>query len=282
MSDGFDLFVRRWLPDGAPKRSIVCIHGVEAHSGAFNLLGKEMANGGASVHAFDRRGFGNSKEPDLPRGDTHSFARHLADLDEVILAVRQQSGGQKTLLVAHSIGCAYALWYAARHPENIDGLILAAPPADVGFKVPGKDAIKFPFLKLFRPHSRYNLLGIWPRAFRESEEFRLITQDPLCTAVFGVGWLLSLQTKLANRIVANCSRVTTPTLVIQGGADIIALPTGAKKVLDNLATLDKSLRSFEDADHWFYHAIIATPSTKFTDQQRTAVCSVVLDWVATH
>ncbi len=282
MSDGFGLFARHWRSDQESAKVVVCIHGIEAHSGAFALLGRELARDATMVHAFDRRGFGESKEPDLPRGDTHSFARHLSDIDEVIQAYRPQTKGQKILLMAHSVGCAYALWYAAEHGESIDGMILAAPPAQVGFKVPAKDAIKFPFLKLLRPHSMYNLLGIWPQAFRQSEEFKIVIQDPLCTAVFGVGWLLSLQTKLANRILKNATRTTVPTLIIQGGADIIALPAGARKVMDSLATKDKTLKTFDDADHWFYHAIIPRPSGTHSDQRRAEVSSVVLDWIRRH
>ncbi len=282
MSDGFGLFVRQWVPDQAPGKVVVCIHGIEAHSGAFRLLGTELARDGAGVHAFDRRGFGESKEPDLPRGDTHSFGRHLADMDEVIRLVQPQPKARKVFLVAHSVGCAYALWYVANHRDSVEGMILAAPPAEVGFKVPGKDAIKFPFLKLLSPHSMYDLLGIWPKAFKDSEEYKLITQDPLCTPVFGVGWLLSLQTKLANKILANSSKIAIPTLVIQGGQDIIALPVGAKKVMENLAARDKTMRNFDGADHWFYHTIIPKASNRYTDQQRSEVTSVVVDWLRKH
>ncbi len=282
MSDGFEIFTRLWRPDEAATRAVVCLHGIEAHSGAFGFLGREMAKNGANVYAFDRRGFGNSREPDLPRGDTHSFARHLADLDEVVRAVRLQDRSIKVFLVAHSIGCAYALWYAVYRPESIDGIVLAAPPAEVGFKVPARDAIRFPFLKLFRPHSTYNLLDTWPKAFKDSEEHRLIAGDELCTAVFGVGWLLSLQTKLANKIVANASRTVKPALIIQGGADIIALPGGAKMVLDKLATRDKVLRSFDDADHWFYQTIIPKATAMYTDEKRSEVSAVVVEFLSNH
>ncbi len=282
MSDGFELFVREWQPEQAPRRVVVCLHGIEAHSDAFGFLGKEMAKEGARVHAFDRRGFGNSKEPDLPRGDTHSFARHLADLDEVVRAVRPKDREIKLFLMAHSVGCAYALWYAAVHGESIDGLLLAAPPAEVGFKVPLKDAIKFPFLKLFRPHSMYRLLDVWPQAFKDSDEYKLITQDPLCSAAFGVGWLLSLQTRLANKMLANAARVFKPTLVIQGGRDIIALPRGASTILERLAAKDKVLRTFDDADHWFYQTILPRATDRYSAEKRSEVSEVVTEYLRTH
>ncbi len=276
------MFYRRWRPEGTARRILICLHGIEVHSGAFGFMGPELAKNGSDVYAFDRRGFGNSKEGDLLRGDTHGFKRHLADLDEVVQTIRKENPGTKLFLFGHSIGCGYTLWYAANHPGSIDGVVLAAAPIDVGFKVPAKDAIKFPFLKIFSPHSMYNLLDRWPEAFKKSEEFRLISGDELCTTKFGVGWLLSLQTSLANKMLQNSAGLTKPALVLQGDIDIIALPSGARKLIERMTTKDKSLREFKGADHWFYHSIIPKPSAKYDMARKMEVSSVIIDWLSGH
>jgi alpha-beta hydrolase superfamily lysophospholipase len=82
MTDGFDLFVRHWASVGSAERAVVFLHGIEVHSGAFRVMGPELANAGCEVYAFDRRDFGNSKELELPRGDTHRFDRHLEDVND--------------------------------------------------------------------------------------------------------------------------------------------------------------------------------------------------------
>ncbi|MGA2681549.1 MAG: alpha/beta hydrolase [Candidatus Bathyarchaeia archaeon] len=67
MSDGFNIFVRKWPSSEPYERAVIFLHGIEVHSGAFGFMGPELANMGSGVYGFDRRGMGNSKEPDLPR-----------------------------------------------------------------------------------------------------------------------------------------------------------------------------------------------------------------------
>jgi alpha-beta hydrolase superfamily lysophospholipase len=243
-------------------------------------VGKQLSDANAEVYAFDRRGFGNSVELGLSRGDTSDFNRHLTDLKEVAATVRAGYPGKRLFLFAHSIGCAYALWYAARYPESVDGLILAAPPVVPGFKVPTREAFELPFQSVFEPHHMFDLLDHWPQAFKESEEYRLITQDELCTEKFGVSWLVNVQTKLANKMLNNASIIDKPTLVLHGETDIIALPEGAKKLIEHLKTQDKTLQTFGGADHWFFQALIPTASSKYSDEARQTVSKVVKDWLA--
>jgi alpha-beta hydrolase superfamily lysophospholipase len=68
MSDGFNLFYRRWSASEEVDRVVIFLHGIEVHSGAFGFMGPELTAGNSEVYGFDRRGFGMSKEADLPRG----------------------------------------------------------------------------------------------------------------------------------------------------------------------------------------------------------------------
>ena len=282
MSDGFEPFYRHWRPVGGARRAVLCMHGIEVHSGAFRFLGEELAADGTEVYAMDRRGFGNSTEEGLPRGDTRDFKRHLEDVNEAVGYIHKNHPGKKLFMLGHSLGTFYTLWYVAGHPNMLDGVILVAPPVDSGVKLPTVDAVRFPFLLLFRPRTMYGFVEKWPRAFRESEEHGLLTGDPLCTKEFSVRWLVSVQRKLANKALEYASRIEEPTLVVQGEQDIIALPNGAKKLMERLASKDKSLRTFPDADHWFYHALIPEKTAKYSPEQRREVSAVVKDWLEAH
>lgn len=191
MTDGFNLFCRHWSSTGKSERTIIFLHGIEVHSGAFRFIGPELANANCEVYAFDRRGFGNSKESNLPRGDTHDFERHLDDLNEVMEDVRKNHPGKPVYIFGHSIGCAYALWYAAHYPQQLDGLVLAAPPVESGFKLPAQDTLKLVLSPIVSLHSTYDLIDMWPQTFKESEEYKLISEDELCTKTFGLGFLFS-------------------------------------------------------------------------------------------
>lgn len=282
MSDGFELFYRHWKPNGETKRAIVCLHGIEAHSGAFQFLGSELAANGADVYALDRRGFGNSVEEGLKRGDASDFKRHLQDIVEFVEFAWKNNPGKKLYLFGHSLGCAYALWYAANHQESLDGVLLAAPPVIFTAKVPRSDSIRFVFQLLYAPRNMYNLLDKWPEEFKKSDEFKILTQDPLCTAEFSVRWLISVQRTLANKLIQTATQTKKPTLIIQGDSDIITLPEGATHLSVVLGAKDKMLREFTGADHWFYHALIPRPTTKYTQDQRKQVSTALNEWLRLH
>jgi alpha-beta hydrolase superfamily lysophospholipase len=282
MTDGFNLFCRHWPSVEPVERAVIFLHGIEVHSGAFRFMGPELANAGCEVYGFDRRGFGNSKEPDLPRGDTHGFDRHLADLNEVVDFVHQNQPGKPLFIFGHSIGCAYALWYVANYPQRIDGLILAAPPLEAGFKIPVGDTLKVALAPRIGHHSMYNLIDEWPKAFRESEVYQLISQDPLCTKTFGLGFLFNVQTKLANKMLQNASKIEKPVLLIHGDIDIIALPNSSNRIIEKLASKDKNLKVFQGADHWFYQSIIPQTGSKYSLEQKREVSGAVKNWLETH
>jgi len=72
-------------------------------------------------------GFGNSQEEELPRGCVSDFDRHLQYIDDFVVHLGGLHKGKKLHLLGHSLGGVYALWYAANHPDALDGLVLAAP-----------------------------------------------------------------------------------------------------------------------------------------------------------
>ena len=279
MSDGFNLFYRRWPSSGQVDNVVIFLHGIEVHSGAFSFMGPELASSNCEVYGFDRRGFGNSKEPDLPRGDVKSFDRQLEDINDVVDAVHKNHPGKKLYIFAHSIGCTYALWYAAHFPQQIDGLILASNPLKTGFKVPTQDTVKLVFSPIIEHHSMYDLIDKWPQAFREGEEYKLISEDELCTKVFGLGFLFELQTRLANKMLHYASKIDKPTLLIHGDADIIALPESSNKLMEKLASKDQTLQIFPGADHWLYQSIIPKMSSKYSLEQKKQVASTVKNWL---
>jgi alpha-beta hydrolase superfamily lysophospholipase len=282
MSDGFNLFWRRWSTSGHIDKVVLFLHGIEVHSGAFSFMGPELAMGNIEVYGFDRRGFGNSKEQDLLRGDVHNFERHLEDINEVVDAIHKNHPDKKLFIFGHSVGCSYALWYAANYPGKIDGLILASNPLEGGFKIPTQDAVKLAFSPVVQHHSMYDFIDKWPQAFKESEEYKLITQDELCTKVFGLGFLFDLQTKIASKMIHHASKIVKPVLLIHGDADIIALPDSSNKLMEKLASTDKNIQFFHGADHWLYQSIIPKMSEKYTLEQKREVSNAAKIWLQNH
>jgi alpha-beta hydrolase superfamily lysophospholipase len=83
------------------------------------------------------------------------------------------------------------------------------------------------------------------------------------------------------KALENASRIDKPTLILQGEADDVALPIGAKRLYESLRTEEKTIRTFPDADHGFL-SHYATFSAKYDLAKREHAFSVVKDWLRTH
>jgi len=123
-SDGVPHPVRRWSRPGlVPDRgTLLCLHGIQSHSGWYGWSSRRLAEEGWSVNFPDRRGSGRS---DAPRGDAPSAERLLADVVEFAREIQEVDA--PCVLMGLSWGARLAAILAARHPELFRRLILLYP-----------------------------------------------------------------------------------------------------------------------------------------------------------
>jgi pimeloyl-ACP methyl ester carboxylesterase len=123
----------RALPDDAPVRTIVLVHGFMDAAGSWDLVAPLLAKAGFRVFAPDMRGFGESAQ--APIGSYYHFADYVADLAALIEAV---AGDQPIGLVGHSMGGTITTLYTGTFPErvarfaNLEGLGPPDNPFEVG------------------------------------------------------------------------------------------------------------------------------------------------------
>lgn len=96
--------------------TVVLIHGSGGHHAAWWQQVPELSRS-YSVVTLDLRGFGNSTS-DLEEFDSLAFP-------EDILAVLDDTGTERAVLVGQSIGASAALKVAIRAPERVAGVVLA-------------------------------------------------------------------------------------------------------------------------------------------------------------
>ncbi|MEZ4850316.1 MAG: alpha/beta fold hydrolase [Bacteroidia bacterium] len=123
-SDGETLFLRQWNPDSIePAKqniAVLILHGVTAHSGAYQTAGKIIANGGYTTFGIDYRGHGLSGGN---RADYSGKDRWIADLSETVHFIKEL-GYSKVIIMGHSLGVGAAIYTAKNIPEEIVGLML--------------------------------------------------------------------------------------------------------------------------------------------------------------
>jgi alpha-beta hydrolase superfamily lysophospholipase len=280
MSDGFSLFYRSWKPADHANKKVVCIHGMGSHSGAFKPIGESLSLCGIHVVGLDLRGFGNSVEDGLPRGDTKSFSRHMQDLDEAVNLLRNGSEQVKIYMLGHSLGGCYVLWYAANYPDALDGLILVAPAIEVTPKVAQKERVRFSFLLFSAPETMIETQAALVGDEEQNKERTLLFDNSLRTTRFSVRWLSGVGRNLMRqKPFGYASKIKKPTLVVQGEADQDAFPKGAKRLFGSLASENKLIKIFPEADHSLYNSILRFRSHIDDLERKEEVITTIKNWL---
>jgi pimeloyl-ACP methyl ester carboxylesterase len=110
--DGIDIQLAIWEGKG---KQILCVHGITANSRFWDCLASALSPH-HRVIAMDLRGRGLSDKP--PTG--YSIENHCKD----ILALMNDQGLKRPVLMGHSLGAFISLVFAAQNPKEIDRLIL--------------------------------------------------------------------------------------------------------------------------------------------------------------
>jgi len=124
MADGARLPLRSWVPTSPPRAAIVAVHGLNLHSGGFEVLGAFLAAHGFLVYAFDQRGFGHAPQHGIWAGGD----RMADDAWQVAQLVRKRHPDIPLYGFGESMGGAVLMRALQRHPSGwVDAVVLSAP-----------------------------------------------------------------------------------------------------------------------------------------------------------
>ncbi len=242
-------------PDGPAKGSVLVVHGLAEHRGRYAYVQRKLADAGYASHAIDLRGHG---EADGFPGKVSSPDEFIDDVAAGIALAND--GSVPFFIIAHSMGTLPTLaCLGERGQDGVRGMVLSACPI-----APGRatlDALSDP-----------DAPGIPPETVsRDPAVVRAYADDPLvfnsnvppeCTAAVML---------VSQRAYAAAATLTTPVLLLHGGADPIADASGSRDLLDALASTDKSLNVYDG----LYHEI-------FNEPERDQVLGDTVAWLDAH
>lgn len=218
--DGARLAVRRAVPEGTPRGSILLVHGWGEHSGRYAHVAARLAARGLAVWGYDHRGHGRSSGR---RGDVARFAQYLADV--VALRKRVQANGTgPQFLLGHSFGGLVVLRYLETAPEQLAGAICTSPYLDVAVPVPRWKAALARTIVNVLPALKVPTGLAVDRISTDPAVVEAAQRDPLCHQVItprAFHEILGAQQAL----LAERGRIAVPLLFALAGDDhIVSLP----------------------------------------------------------
>jgi alpha-beta hydrolase superfamily lysophospholipase len=245
-SDGYRWQYQHYPAAGVPRARLVCIHGIQSHSGWYTYSCARLAEAGYGVSFLDRRGAGLNREA---RGDTPGFRRLLDDIAEFLKAPRPGEESLPTFLIAISWGGKLAVALQKRHPGLVDGLALIAPgfcprvgpPAWQRLAIVGAWMVAprrlFPI-----PLSDAELFTATPRW----QEF--IRTDPLSLRRASARFLIE-SVRLDGYLRWARKRVTVPVLVLLAEHDRIIDNARTRRFVADFPAADKEVFEYPGAHH---------------------------------
>lgn len=261
-SDGITLFYRRWSPsgNGQARGRILCIHGAGAHGAHFRIIGDAFAAAGIETYALDLRGHGLSQGE---RGDLTDMERVVTDIDDTVRHLNTLRPRLPVFLLGESLGALLVMKLALKASTYLSGIVLSGPelePTESVGASPWSAAAQLlryaPFL-LF--HSKARVIDISGRedlVCRDKRQAGKSKIDPLRNNRLSIQTMMAAY-RLIRQSYALAGKVLVPTLVLQGGSDLVTNPKAALKLYDKLASQDKQIFFFSDA----FHGLFFDPDT---------------------
>lgn len=110
--DGVEIQLAEWEGQG---KTVICVHGLTANCRCWDVIAGAITPVNRMI-AMDLRGRGLSGKP----ATGYSIEHHCRD----ILAVVDDLGLERVVIMGHSLGAFISLIFGALHPERVDRIIL--------------------------------------------------------------------------------------------------------------------------------------------------------------
>ncbi len=262
--DGPRLSARVWTTD-APRGVVVIAHGHGEHGGCYAEFARTLGpSANLDVLAFDFRGHGLSLGP---RGVIRRYDDLLDDLEFWLGWAARERPGLPVFVLGHSNGGLAAIRLLETRRPAVAGLILSNPALRLIAEAPLWKRLAGQVLLRAAPWVTFDTGISSAQLTRATESAVTIDTDPLRhhrispPSFFGM---------VANGPLAieAADRLTTPTLLILGGADSVADPDAGRAFFDRLGSVDKTLVVHQSMRHEPLHEV-----------GRDSVIALIVGWI---
>ncbi|CAA0115501.1 alpha/beta hydrolase [Zhongshania aliphaticivorans] len=250
-NSGCRIYTQNWQPTGTPKAVLILVHGLAEHSNRYVDIANYFTEQGYAVYALDHEGHGHSQGL---RGYINRFDDFLSTLDQYCNKIAELHPDRKLFLVGHSMGGVISSAYLLEHQQKLAGCILSGAALATGDVVsPIQKAVL------------NTLSKVLPKLPVLQLEANDVCHDPAVVAAYKNdplvfngkirARLISEILSTADRVLKNAASISLPMLILHGGDDKMASPTGSEKLYAAISSNDKTLNIYPG----LYHEIFLEP-----------------------
>jgi len=246
-SDNVKLRVRQYAAVTPVRGVVICLHGVQSHSGWYEYSSQQMAAAGFEVYFADRRGSGlNGRQ----RGHADHGQRLLHDVRQLVRLVRQYHPDKSITLLGLSWGGKIAAAFAATFPDLIDRLALLCPGLEPKIGPNWWQRIQLSFARSHDIRHKHVLLPLNDsRMFTDvAEHQQFIDDDPLALHAVTSGFL-NAGRDLDQILRTQATNICQPTLLMLAGKDRIINNAQTKCRVDEFSSQHVTTIEYPNAQH---------------------------------
>ncbi|HEY3239213.1 MAG TPA: alpha/beta hydrolase [Acidimicrobiia bacterium] len=247
VAEGATLHASWWETEGTPKGAVALVHGLGEHSGRYGELVGRLTDAGYAVVAVDLRGHGRSTGK---RG--HTLVEDcLCDIDRLLDEAAHRFPGLPRFLYGHSFGGLLVLSHLLRRRPAVAGAVVTGPALHTDLRTQKVKVALTRVLGRFLPTMTVPS-GVKPDLVsRQPDVVAAYRADPLVHDRVSLGFGRQALAAI-DHTLAHAGELSTPLLVLHGGADRLTFPSGSQ-ALALQAGGDCTLRILDGQYHELHH-----------------------------
>lgn len=238
-----------WLPEGESKAVLLIVHGLGEHCGRYGNVVNYFVPLGYGVYGIDHIGHGRSSGR---RVYVERFEDFTDTLKIYFDMVRGWEPHKPIFLLGHSMGGLIGALYLLDYQTELAGAVLSGPAVKVPDTVSPTTIFLGKVLSALTP--KLGLIGLNPEGVsRDPAVVKAYVNDPLVWHGKITARLSAELVKAMQRITVEADKITLPILILQGSADKLVDPKGARMLYDTASSVDKAIKVYDGLYHEVYN-----------------------------
>jgi alpha-beta hydrolase superfamily lysophospholipase len=264
---GANIYYQHWQPESDPRAILLVVHGLGEHCGRYMNVVNHFVPRGYAVYGLDHIGHGKS---DGTRVYVERFNDFIEPLKAYFDMLQGWHPGKPVFLVGHSMGGLIGSVYLLEHQDELKGAVLSAPAVKVADNISPATITLGKVLSGILPKT--GILALDATAISKDQAVvSAYVNDPLVYTGKVTARLAAEMLSAMQRVTAEAASIHIPILLLQGSADRLVDPGGAKMLYEKASTPDKTLKVYEG----LYHEV-------FNEPERQQVFKDMEAWLEAH